>query len=123
MRKYIRNKTRLRSTRAVRVRKKTQGTATVPRMCVVKTNSHLYAQVIDDVNGQTLGSVSTLAKEFRGTENGKKNKASAAAMGGKIAEICKDLNISKVRFDRGHSRYHGTVAAFADAARDGGLEF
>lgn len=113
----------LRDRRAIRVRKHLRGTSTKPRLCVIKSNSHIQAQLIDDENGKTLGGVATFAKEMRNTEFGKKNKASARKLGEQIAEIAKSKNIKEVVFDRGPFKYHGILAELADAARAGGLQF
>ncbi|MBA2369718.1 MAG: 50S ribosomal protein L18 [Candidatus Protochlamydia sp.] len=113
----------LRSKRALRVRKKLRGTGAKPRLCVVKSNAHIQAQLIDDEAGITLGGTATFAKEFRNTEFSKKNKASARKLGEQIAEIAKSKNIKEVVFDRGPFKYHGILAELADAARAGGLQF
>ena len=73
--------------------------------------------------GKTLGSTATFAKEFRDTEFSKKNKASAAKLGEKIAELAKEQNVSQIVFDRGPFKYHGILAALADSARAAGLKF
>lgn len=114
---------RVRRNRAFRVRKKFHGTSTKPRLCVVKSNSHLQVQLIDDDAQKTVGATATFAKEFRGTEFCRKNKASARKLGETIAEICKKLNIKEVVFDRGPFKYHGVLAELADGARSGGLQF
>ena len=114
---------KLRLTRALRVRKHLRGTSAKPRLCVVKSNSHIQAQLIDDETGTTLGSTATFAKEFRNTEFNRKNKASARKLGEQIAEIAKSKNIKEVVFDRGPFKYHGVLAELADAARAGGLQF
>jgi large subunit ribosomal protein L18 len=106
--------------RALRVRKHVRGTSTKPRLCVVKTNKHIQAQLIDDETGTTLVSVSTLSKELRQTEFNRKNKVSARKLGEWILEIAKSKNIKEVVFDRGPSKYHGILAELADAARAGG---
>lgn len=113
----------LRRRRTLSVRKHLKGTASKPRLCVVKTNEHIYAQLIDDEKGCTLGSTSTLSKAFRKTETNKKNKESAAKLGVSIAEIASQLQIQEVIFDRGPFRYGGILAALADAARGAGLKF
>ena len=117
------NNQRLRDKRALRVRKQLRGTSTKPRLCVVKSNCHIQAQLIDDETGQTLGGTATFAKEFRNTEFNRKNKASARKLGEQIAEIAKSKNIKEVVFDRGPFKYHGILAELADAARTGGLQF
>ncbi len=121
--KQINKKQILRNKRAIRVRKKLRGCSEKPRLCVVKSNKHIEAQLIDDVNGKTLGSVSTFSKELRTTEFNKKNKESARKLGETIAEIAKGKNIKEVIFDRGPFKYHGILAELADAARAGGLQF
>lgn len=114
---------KLRRKRVLRVRRHLRGTATKPRMCVVKTNLHLEVQVIDDERGVTLASVTTRDKEFRGTEFCKKNKNTAAKLGEVIAQKAKDKGITMVVFDRGYAKYHGILASLADAARKNGLKF
>lgn len=113
----------LRGKRALRVRKHLRGTGVKPRLCVVKSNSHIQAQLIDDETGRTLGGTATFAKEFRNTEFNRKNKASARKLGEQIAEIAKSKNIKEVVFDRGPFKYHGILAELANAARAGGLQF
>ena len=109
--------------RALRVRKKYHGTATRPRLSVVKTNKNIYAQLIDDEVGKTIASVSTISKDVRGTDMAKKNKSSAAEMGKKLAEMANKLKIRKIIFDRGPFKYHGILKELADAARSAGLSF
>jgi large subunit ribosomal protein L18 len=89
----------------------------------MKSNLHLYAQLIDDVNGKTLVGVSTNMKEIRGTEHGKKSKASGKVIGEIIAQKAKALGVTQVVFDRGPFKYHGILASLADAAREQGLQF
>jgi large subunit ribosomal protein L18 len=113
---------RLRKRRADRVRQHLRGDGAKPRMCVVKTNKHIQVQVVDDTNGLTLASISTNAKELRGTEFTKKNKASAKHLGEKIAEKLKGLGISQVIFDRGPFKYHGILAELATAVRAVGVQ-
>ncbi len=117
------NSRRLRAKRALRVRQRLRGTDAKPRLCVVKSNCHIQAQLIDDERGITLGSIATFAKELRDTEFNRKNKASARKLGERIAEIAKSKNIKEVVFDRGPFKYHGILAELADAARAGGLQF
>jgi large subunit ribosomal protein L18 len=119
----IKNKNIIRKRRALRVRKHVRGTSEKPRLCVVKTNRHIQAQLIDDEKGITLGSIGTFAKEFRNTEFAQKNKATARKLGERIAEIATSQNIKEVVFDRGPFKYHGILAELADAARAGGLKF
>lgn len=114
---------RIRNRRALRVRQYMHGTQSKPRLCVVKSNSHIQAHLIDDDTGKTLGTVATFSKEFRDTEFSKKNKASARKLGERIAEIAKEKNIKEVIFDRGPFKYHGILAELADGARSAGLQF
>jgi len=113
----------VRKKRAMRNRKKLQGTALRPRLSVVKSNKHIQVQLIDDENGLTIGSTATFSKEFRGTEFVKKNKNSAVKLGEKIAEIAKEKNIKEVVFDRGPHKFHGILAELAEAARGCGIKF
>lgn len=108
--------------RARRVRKNLRGTADKPRLCVQKTNKHIFAQIIDDEAGKTLVCTSTFSKDLGNTEFNKKNKASARKLGEILSERAKEQNISCVVFDRGPSKYHGVLAELADAAREGGLK-
>lgn len=117
------NKNQARKKRAIRVRKRVRGCCDMPRLCVVKTNANIQVQIIDDEKGITLASTSTFSKDFRDTEYARKNKASAQQLGKKIAQMAKEKNVNKVVFDRGRSKYHGVIAALADAAREAGLEF
>lgn len=123
MRNMILKKQKLRHKRSLRVRKHLSGSAAKPRLCVVKSNKHIQAQLIDDDAGITLGAISTTAKEFRNTEFARRNKAAARKLGEHIAEIAKAKNIKEVIFDRGPFKYHGVLAELADAARAGGLKF
>ena len=109
-----------RQQRHVRVRSKISGTPERPRLCVVRSNANIYAQVIDDVNGVTLASASTLDKEFEGAAG---NCEAAKKVGAMVAQRAKEKGISVVVFDRGGCIYHGRVAALAEGAREGGLEF
>ena len=110
-----------RKRRHARVRKRVSGTADQPRLAVFRSNTHIYAQVIDDVSGQTLAAASDLEKDLRGS--GENKTARAGAVGARVAERAKDVGISSVIFDRGGFRYHGRVKALADSARDSGLSF
>jgi len=107
-----------------RVRSKVTGSEERPRLAVFRSNTHIYAQVIDDTIGNTLVAASTLSPEIREKLGGNGSNVEAAKLvGAKIAELCKQKNIEKVSFDRGGFRYHGRVQALADAAREGGLTF
>ena len=105
-----------------RVRKKVMGTAEVPRLCVYKSLNHIYAQIIDDQKGVTLLAASTLDKELNGIAN-KSNVEAAKMVGARLAEKAKEQGVTTVVFDRAGYKYHGKVAALADAAREGGLQF
>lgn len=94
-----------------------------PRLSVFRSNRHMYAQIIDDAAGKTLVSASTVESELSGPGGVGGNQESAQKVGQLIAERAVKLGILKVVFDRGSFRYHGRVAALADAARQGGLEF
>ncbi|WKZ35306.1 MAG: 50S ribosomal protein L18 [Anaerolineales bacterium] len=112
-----------RERRHVRVRKHVSGTDARPRLNVFKSLSGIYAQVIDDVQGNTLISASTVDKELREQMKGLKKTEQAKAIGKAVAERAKSKGISSVVFDRGGFRYVGRVKALADGAREGGLQF
>lgn len=115
---------RLRKRRHHRVRKKVTGTAERPRLAVYRSNRHVVAQVIDDEAGRTLAAASSVEKDLRSANTGNTgNKVGAAAVGRIVAERARAAGVERVVFDRGGFRYHGRVAALADAAREGGLEF
>ena len=103
-----------------RVRGKISGTAERPRLSVFRSENHIYAQIIDDVAGNTLVSASSLDKEIEGNGG---NKTAARAVGKLVAERAKAKGIDTVVFDRGGYLYHGRVAELAEGAREGGLEF
>ena len=103
-----------------RVRAKVFGTPERPRLNVFRSEKNIYAQVIDDVAGNTLVAASTLDKEIEGNGG---NKTAARAVGKLVAERCKAKGIDQVVFDRGGYVYHGRVAELAEGAREGGLEF
>ncbi len=109
-----------RARRHARVRRKISGTAERPRLCVYRSNTNLYVQVIDDVAGETLVSASTLDKEVK-TKYA--NKEAAKEVGALIAKRALEKNIKDVVFDRGGYIYHGVVKELAEAARNGGLNF
>ena len=105
------------------VRSRLRGSADHPRMCVNRTLKHFACQVIDDESGKTLVSVSTRDKAVRDQAKNGGNCDAAALVGKLIAEKASDAGVKAVKMDRGHNKYHGRVRAFADAAREGGLEF
>lgn len=111
------NKTEARLRRRKRVRKKIYGTIEKPRLAVFKSNKHLYAQVIDDIKGQTL----CAASDVKAADNTKIE--SAKEIGLNIAKAAKKAGVKKVVFDRGGYIYHGIIKSLAEGAREGGLEF
>ena len=119
IRKISKNTVRLRVHQ--RIRRKVAGTSERPRVCVFRSLKHIYAQVIDDVHGQTLVAASSDGEGFSLATGG--NIAAAKAVGRLIAERAKAKGIQKVVFDRGGYLYHGRVKALAEAAREAGLEF
>lgn len=112
---------RSRTRRHARLRKKVNGTAARPRLVVNRSSRHLVVQLIDDVAGHTLASASTLEVDVRALEGDK--KARATKVGELIATRAREAGVTAVVFDRGGYVYHGRIAALADAAREGGLEF
>jgi len=110
-----------RRNRRFRVRKKIRGDQSRPRMCVVRSHKHIGCQLIDDVAKATLVSASTRDKDLAESIAYGGNKNAAEAIGKAIAERALAAGIQQVRFDRGHFKYHGRVAALADAAREAGL--
>ena len=114
------DKNAMRLKRHVRVRGKISGTPECPRLNVFRSNANIYAQIIDDVNGVTLVSASTLDKEFEGATG---NAEAAKKVGAVLAERAKAKGIEEVVFDRGGYIYHGRVAALAEGAREAGLKF
>lgn len=110
-----------RKARHARVRTKLAGTASIPRLNVFRSNSNIFAQIIDDEKGITLVSASSIDKELK-LENGG-NAQAAQKVGELIAKRAKEAKIEKVVFDRGGYLYHGRVKALAEAARENGLEF
>ena len=112
-----------RKKRQVRVRKKVLGTPECPRLSVYRSGRHIYAQIIEDVSGNTLAASSTLTKETAGSLKFGGNVEAAKAVGKAIAETALDKNIKQVVFDRNGFLYHGRIKALANAAREAGLSF
>lgn len=106
-----------------RVRGKISGTPERPRLCVTRSNSNIYAQVIDDVSHTTICGVSTLGHEFKATGKKGGTVEGAAEIGTIIGKMAQEKGVTKVVFDRGGHLYHGRVKALADAAREAGLVF
>ncbi len=113
--------TNARARRAFRVRKRVSGTPARPRLVVSRSSRHLFVQVIDDTQGKTLVSASTMETDVRKDNSDK--SAKAKAVGALIAERAKNAGIFAVVFDRAGNKYHGRIAAVAQSARENGLEF
>ena len=118
IKKFDSNKARLKRHR--RVRAKVSGTPERPRLNVFRSNKHIYAQIIDDINGVTLASASSMDKGFEGSGG---NAEGARKVGEMIAKNAADKGISEVVFDRGGYLYHGRVKELAEGARENGLKF
>ncbi|HEV7278705.1 MAG TPA: 50S ribosomal protein L18 [Pirellulaceae bacterium] len=111
-----------RTRRRHRVRNRMQGTPERPRLTVFRSLQHISVQLVDDLSGRTIAAAGTYEAGGRG-EGPNGNKDAAARIGQLIAERAKQAGVTKIAFDRGHYKYHGRVAALAEAARQGGLEF
>ena len=107
--------------RHARLRKKVQGTPERPRLAVKRSSRHILVQLIDDLAGHTIAAASSLEADVRGLDGDK--KARAAEVGKLVAARAREAGVTAVVFDRGGYDYHGRIAALADAAREGGLEF
>lgn len=112
-----------RKQRHQRVRKNLYGTPEKPRMCVFRSNSNIFVQVIDDVSGTTLATASSLDKDVKDKASYGGNKAAAKLVGEAVAKKTMDKGIKEVAFDRGGFLYHGRVKELADGAREAGLKF
>ncbi len=112
-----------RKRRHLRVRKHVQGKPERPRLCVYRSLSHIYAQVIDDEAGRTLAAASDVEAEVRGQANGKGKTEMAKIVGELLARRAQESGVTQVVFDRAGYRFHGRVKALAGAARDAGLSF
>ena len=117
------NSNKQRIKRHLRVRNHVSGTAERPRLNVFRSNTNMYAQIIDDTNGTTLVSASTLDKEIKDKVSSCSNKEAAKEVGILVAKKAVEKGIKAVVFDRGGYIYHGRVASLAEGAREGGLEF
>jgi large subunit ribosomal protein L18 len=114
----------MRQSRHQRVRKKISGTSDRPRLCIFRSLNHIYAQVIDDTAGHTLVSVSSIGSDIQARLAEQGNRVAKSRVVGQIlGEKARELGISQVTFDRAGYRYHGRIQAFAEGAREGGLEF
>ena len=112
-----------RKMRHKRVRRKIQGTATRPRLAVYRSLNHIYAQIVDDSEGMTMVSASSIEVGIRTNSKGKVKTSIATEVGVAIGQRAKDAGVSSVVFDRGGYKFHGRVKALAEAAREGGLIF
>lgn len=121
MAKYNRKIARMR--RHARIRARVQGTESRPRLCVFRSLSNIYAQVIDDTRGQTIVSASSLEDEIKNTADSKKKVDISRLVGNLVAKRAKDKGITQLAFDRGGFKYHGRVKALAEAIREQGLKF
>lgn len=117
------DKKALRNKRRTKIRKNLRGTAERPRMVVTKSEKHIYVQIINDVEGKTLASASTLDKELRNELDKTWTMDSAKKVGELVGKRAKENGISKIAFDRAGYKYHGRIKALADSARESGLEF
>jgi len=104
------------------IRKKVRGTIERPRLSIFRSAKHFYAQVIDDISGQTIACVSTLDKEFRDRKIKSSTREGAQVLGEILAQRCLKNNVKQLAFDRGGFKYHGRVAAFADSIREKSIE-
>jgi large subunit ribosomal protein L18 len=119
----VKTKEDIRSRIHARIRKRLAGTPERPRLAVYRSQTHIYAQVIDDHAGRTLCSAASVDKDVRSQQKRGANVAAAKAVGTLIAQRAAEKGIGAVVFDRGGFRYHGRIKALADAAREGGLKF
>ena len=117
------SRSKVRAKKHMRIRNRFSGSAERPRLAVFRSNNHVYAQVIDDVNGHTLVSASTLEKDIKAELKNTDDMAAASKIGDVVAKRALEKGIKAVVFDRAGYIYHGKVKALADAAREAGLEF
>ena len=116
-------KRELRERRQKSVRLRVRGTEERPRLCVFRSNNHMYCQIIDDSQGATLVALSTLHANVKALVAGKKPVEQAKLLGQELAKVCLEKDIKKVAFDRNGFIYHGRIEAVAAGAREGGMEF
>ncbi len=112
-----------RARRKLRIRRKISGVTERPRLSIFRSGRHVYAQVVNDVDGKTLAAASTLSRDLKTTLDNDNKTDAAKKVGALIAKICLERKIDKVVFDRNGYLYHGRVKALADAAREAGLKF
>jgi large subunit ribosomal protein L18 len=120
---FVNKRTELRAKRKVRIRKRIFGTTERPRLSVYRSLNHIYTQIIDDTQGVTLVSASTVEKEVRDAQKFENKRAAANYIGKLIAERATAKGIKSVVFDRNGFLYHGRVKAVSDGAREAGLDF
>jgi large subunit ribosomal protein L18 len=120
---FVNKRTELRAKRKVRIRKRIFGTSERPRLSVYRSLNHIYTQIIDDTQGVTLASASTVEKEVRDAQKFENKRAAATYIGKLIAERAAAKGIKSVVFDRNGFLYHGRVKAVSDGAREAGLDF
>lgn len=106
-----------------RIRATIRGTAERPRLSVYKSNKHVYAQLVDDLKGQTIVAASTQTKEVADDVEGKSKQEAAEVVGAYVGGLAQDKGIDKAVFDRSGYKYHGVIQALAESARDAGLDF
>lgn len=116
----VKKRQNMKERRKKRVRKKISGTAERPRLSLYRSAKHIYAQIIDDISGRTLLSVSSFEKEDKKT---RANVECCTELGKLIAKRCQEIQVRHLVFDKNGNKYHGRVKAFADGAREGGLDF
>jgi large subunit ribosomal protein L18 len=119
----LNRRTELRARRKRRIRKKIFGSATRPRFTVYRSAKHIYAQIIDDEQGATLVSASTMEKEVRENQKFENKQAAAKYIGKQVAQRAVEKGIKTVVFDRNGYKYHGRVKSMSDGAREAGLDF
>jgi len=117
---YLRQREQCRDRRKLRVRKHLRGTSEKPRLCVIKSNLHIYAQLIDDERGATIASYSSMHKDFDKNVKGR-SKESARVIGKKIAQLARDKNVTQMIVDRGRNKYHGLLAELVTSVRESGV--
>ncbi len=117
------SRSKVRVKKHLKIRNKISGTAERPRLAVFRSNNHIYAQVIDDVKGQTIVAASTVEKAIAEKLEKTNNVEAAAVVGEAVAKKAIDKGVTEVVFDRGGFIYHGKIKALADAAREAGLKF
>jgi large subunit ribosomal protein L18 len=109
--------------RHARVRAQLEGTSTKPRLCVFRSLNHIYAQVINDTQGHTIATASTIDPEIKTEVQGKTKVTAAGLIGLLLANRAKEKGVTQIVFDRGGYKYHGRIKALAEAAREAGLQF